>query len=88
MIFHPLGDVLGAQLVRHQRQDGPALALLRLRQRSQVVALVGHHLGEADADRPDGRHQRLGGFLGPAVGGLEDLLDPLLRLRLGGRAAR
>ena len=66
--------------VRDERKDGAALRFLRLGKGSQIVALVGHHFGQADADRPDGREKGGGGLLRPAVGRPENLYHPLLRL--------
>ena len=86
-VFDSRGHVLRAQLIGHEAEHRAALGLLRLGQRRQVVPLVGHHLRQADADRPDGGHQRLGSLFRPAVRGPKDLRDPLLRLRLRGWAA-
>ena len=78
---------LRSKSVRHEGQDRPPLGFLRLRQRSQVVSLVSHHLGQADADGPNRRHQRTRGLPRPAVGGPHDLLDAQVRLGVGGGAA-
>ena len=86
-VVEPLGDGAGAQPVGHDGEHGAALALLRLGQRGQVVALVGDHLRQPDADGPDGRRQGPGGLLRPAVRRAEDVRDPLVRLRLGRRTS-
>ena len=63
-------------------QDGEHLgpiALLRRRQRGEIVPLVRHHLGQANTDRADRVPQFLGGFLGPALRGAPDISE----LRVG-----
>ena len=62
VLLQPLGDRRGPEPVGHEAQHGAPLALLRLGQRGQVVPLVGDHLGEPDADRPDGGRQSARGL--------------------------
>ena len=62
-------------------------AFLRLGQRRQVVPLVGDHLGEPDADGADGRRRGPWRLPRPALRRPQDVLDPLVRLRLGRRTS-
>jgi hypothetical protein len=86
VLLEALGDRAGAQPVGYEREHGAALALLRLREWSEVMALIGDYFGEADAHRPDRRREGPGRLAGPAVRGTENVRDPLVRLRFWRRA--
>ena len=81
-----VGEVL-ADLATGDGGTRHEIGFLRLGQGGQVVALVRHHLRQADADGPNRRHQRARRLPRPAVRGPHDLLDACVRLGLGGGAA-